>query len=47
MAHLSQLAAQAGGAPRTREAIAELTRESGRRFDPDVVAALTAMLEES
>lgn len=35
------------GALRTREAVAELTRESGRRFDPDVVAALTAILEES
>ncbi len=35
------------GALRSREAIAELTRESGRRFDPDVVAALTALLEES
>ena len=35
------------GALRSREAIAELTRESGRRFDPDVVAALAAVLEES
>ena len=35
------------GALRSREAIAELARESGRRFDPDVVAALTALLEES
>jgi response regulator RpfG family c-di-GMP phosphodiesterase len=34
------------GALRSREAIAELTRESGRRFDPDVVAALTELLEE-
>lgn len=35
------------GALRSREAIAELARESGRRFDPDVVTALTALLEES
>jgi HD-GYP domain-containing protein (c-di-GMP phosphodiesterase class II) len=34
------------GALRSREAIAELTRESGRRFDPDVVGALTALLDE-
>jgi HD-GYP domain-containing protein (c-di-GMP phosphodiesterase class II) len=34
------------GALRSREAIAELARESGRRFDPDVVAALTELLEE-
>lgn len=31
---------------RTREAIAELTRESGRRFDPEVVGALAALLDE-
>ena len=35
------------GALRSREAIAELTRESGRRFDPDVVGALAALLDES
>lgn len=34
------------GALRSREAIAELTRESGRRFDPDVVGALAALLDE-
>jgi response regulator RpfG family c-di-GMP phosphodiesterase len=34
------------GALRNREAIAELTRESGRRFDPDVVGALAALLDE-
>ena len=34
------------GALRSREAIAELTRESGRRFDPDVVGALAALVDE-
>jgi response regulator RpfG family c-di-GMP phosphodiesterase len=34
------------GVLRSREAIAELTRESGRRFDPDVVGALAALLDE-
>jgi response regulator RpfG family c-di-GMP phosphodiesterase len=33
------------GALRSREAIAELTRESGRRFDPDVVGALAALVD--
>lgn len=34
------------GALRSREAIAELTRESGRRFDPDVVAAIAELIDE-
>jgi response regulator RpfG family c-di-GMP phosphodiesterase len=34
------------GALRSREAIAELTRESGRRFDPDVVGAIAELMDE-
>ena len=33
------------GALRSREAIAELTRESGRRFDPDVVGTLVGLFD--
>jgi HD-GYP domain-containing protein (c-di-GMP phosphodiesterase class II) len=34
------------GALRSQEAIAELTRESGRRFDPQVVEALAALVRD-